>query len=176
MLPSTQPSTSYNEFEIQGLIGGQYLLRFSVVGGAVVSIKSGDGEFLYKPFDGSAGRDYDIVVTVTDKRTDLSGIARDARGALVENAIVLAFPVEREQWTNYGLSPARLKGSPLTSAGTYRFQSLPAGIYYVVGVPPDQGDVWQDPEKLAQLVTSAARVTLVWGETTTQNVTVVRVK
>jgi hypothetical protein len=90
--------------------------------------------------------------------------------------VAVVFPVEREQWTNYGLTPARLKATPTTSSGTYRFQSLPAGDYYVVGVPPDQSTIWQDPAKLALLAQSARRVTLVWGEVTKLDVTVVRVQ
>jgi hypothetical protein len=111
---------------------------------------------------------------VTDKRTDLSGTAADASGQQVKNAIAIAFPVERDQWTNYGLSSVRLKSSPTSSAGVYRFQSLPAGEYYVAAVPPEQADVWQDPAKLAILAGSAARVRLAWGDVKTQAVTVIR--
>jgi len=172
MLSGTRPTP--DTFQIDGLLGGDYVLRLS---GNVMSIATTDGEeHRFKPFDGSSGRDYDVVVTLTDKRTELSGMAADASGARVDHAIVIAFPVEREQWTNYGLSPARLKGSPTTNTGSYRFQSLPAGEYYVIGVPADQGDAWQDPAKLASMAGRAARVKLAWGETTTQNVTVVKVQ
>jgi hypothetical protein len=171
----TATQQARNTFAIEGLLGGAYLLRFISVGtGSVMSVTSDGEDHRFKPFDGSSGRDFDVVVTVIDKRTDLSGRAADAQGAQVRNAIVIAFPVEREQWTNYGLSPARLKGSPTSSSGTYRFQSLPAGEYYLVAVPADQGDAWQDPAKLAVLARSAARVTLAWGDVKTQNVTVIK--
>jgi hypothetical protein len=166
-------------FEIQGITGGQFVLRFLSMptGGSVVSMQADDGvDHHFKPFDTTSGRDYDVVVTTTTKRTDLSGVAFDAKGVPVPNAVVLAFPVEREQWTTYGLSPARLKGSPTSSAGAYRFQSLPAGDYYLVGVPSDQSDVWQDPAKLTQLVSSARRAALRWGDVTKQDVVVVRVQ
>ena len=173
-MPSSVRQAS-NTFEIQGLLGGQYLLRFlGIVNGSVLSVTADGEDHRYMPFDASLGRDFDVVVTLTDKRTDLSGTATDSHGGQVKNAIVIAFPVEREQWINYGLSPARLKGSPTSSSGTYRFQSLPAGEYYLVGVPADQGDVWQDPAKLAILAPSAARVTLAWGDVKTQTVIVVK--
>jgi hypothetical protein len=177
ILPSTSrvPMT----LEINGLLGGQYVLRFLSMpfAGSIKSAVADDGiDHRFKPFDASLGRDFEVVVTVTEKKIDLSGTATDPKGGQVKNAIVFAFPVEREQWTNYGLSPARLKGSPTTNAGTYRFQSLPAGDYYVIGVPSDQGEVWQDPAKLAMLAPQAARVSVAWGDTKVQNVTVVRVQ
>jgi hypothetical protein len=136
-----------------------------------------DGEdYTFKPFDASTGRDFDVVVTLTDKKTELTGSATDSHGALVPGAVVIAFPVERDQWSNYGLSPARLKGSPTTTSGTYRFQSLPPGDYYVAAVPPEQSTIWQDPAALAKLVPLATRVTLAWDGKKTQNLTVVKIQ
>jgi hypothetical protein len=173
MPTSTRPTPT--TFEIQGLPAGKFLLRFLSVGNYSVAAVTSNGEdHRYRPFDGSAGADFDVIVTLVDKRIDLSGSVADANGAPVKNAVVLAFPVERELWTNYGLSPARLKGSPTTSSGTYRFQSLPAGEYYLIGVPPEQAEAWQDPAKLAQLASRATRMTLAWGDVKTQNVTVVK--
>lgn len=172
MLAGTRPTPL--TFEIDGLRPASYTLRFVGLGNAVVSIVGDGVDHRVTPFDGAAGRDFNVVVTLTDKRTDLSGTATDARGGQVKNAVVIAFPVEREQWTNYGLSPARLRSSPTSSSGTYRFQSLPAGDYYVVAVPPDQANAWQDPGNLAKLAPLAARVGLAWGDVKTQSVTVVK--
>jgi hypothetical protein len=163
-------------FEISGLLSGEYLLRFLGVSQSVESVIADGEDHAFKAFDASTGRDFDAVVTLTDKKIDLSGSVADAHHAPVKNAVVIVFPVERDQWANYGLSPARMKGSPATSSGTYRFQSLPAGEYYVVGVPPDQADIWKDPAKLPILAGVAARVTLAWGDVKTQDVTVVRIQ
>jgi hypothetical protein len=141
-----------------------------------MSVKTTEGEERIRmPFDGSSGRDFDLVVTLTDKRSSLSGRAADANGTLVQNAIVLVFPVEPERWRNYGRS-GRIPSIPVTSSGTYQFQSLPAGDHYVIGVPPEHAEIWQDPAKLEQLATKATRVTLALGEVKAQNVTVVRVQ
>jgi len=173
MLSATRPTPT--TFEIRGLLGGEYVLRFIGLGTNVVTAITVDGQdYRNRTFDGSLGRDFDVVVTIADKRIDLSGSVTDARGQAVKNAIVIAFPVQRELWTNYGLSPVRLRSSPTSSSGTYRFQSLPEGDYYLVAVPPDQADAWQDPARLAALVPFAVRVTLAWGDVKTQPVTVVK--
>jgi hypothetical protein len=165
-------------FEIPGLAGSAYRLRFLSVpwNGAVMSILGDDGvDYRTKLFDTSSGRDFDVVVTITSRRIDLAGTAADEQGAQIKNAVVIAFPVQREQWTNYGMSPV-MRGSPTNSTGTYRFQSLAAGEYYLLGVPPDQANIWQDPAKLAIMAPLATRVTLAWGDTKIQNVPVVRIK
>jgi hypothetical protein len=164
-------------FEINGLLPGPYLLRFLSVGNLSVLSVMADGEdHRFKPFDATSGRDFDVVITLTDKKVDLSGSVADTRGALIPGAVVIVFPVEREQWTNYGLSPVRLKGTASTTSGSYRFQSLPAGDYYVVGVPPEQSTIWQDPAMLAKLVPLATRVSLAWGDKKTQNLIVVKIQ
>jgi hypothetical protein len=141
-----------------------------------MSIVGDDGiDYRTKLFDTSSGRDFDVVVTITTRRIDLSGTTADEQGAPVNNAVVIAFPVQRDQWTNYGVSPV-IKGSPTNSSGAYRFQSLAAGDYYLLGVPPDQANIWQDPAKLAVMAPLATRVTLAWGDTKIQNVRVVRIK
>ena len=177
MWPSSSPAPL--TFEIPGIPPGRFLLRFLTVpgGGVVKSVMRGDGlDHRVRPFEISPGQDVDVVVTVTTKRIDLTGTARDAKGAQIENAIVLAFPTDRTLWTNYGLTPAMLKGSPTSSSGSYRFQSLPAGEYYLVGVPPEQGDAWQDPARLQRLAAQAVRVTLDWGDVKVQNVPIVRLQ
>jgi len=163
-------------FDIQGLLRGQYVLRFPVIANkSVVSVIADGEDYRDKPLDFSSGRDLDVVVNLTDKKTRLWGTTVDRQGMPVKNALVLAFPVERDQWTNYGLSPARLKQTPTSSSGAYDFPDLPAGTYYVVAVSPDQDLVWQDPESLARLAPSASRVSLAWGDVKTQRVTVVKV-
>jgi hypothetical protein len=96
-----------NTFSVDGLLPGRYVLRVAA-GMAVKSMTTGGEGPLVTPLDTTDGRDYDIVMTMTDKVSALSGFASDARGQQVKNAIVMAFPVERDEWTAYGLTPARL--------------------------------------------------------------------
>ena len=86
-------------------------------------------------------------------------------------AAIIAFPVEREQWTNYGWEPARFRTVRAGSAGTFQIQRLPAGEYFLIAVNPAQIDAWTDPQFLAVASARATRVTLAWGDKKTQDLT-----
>ena len=166
------------EFVISGIGPGQFLLRFGSLpgNGGLMSVMGDDGiDHRLKPFDTTAGRDYNVVVTVTTKRIDLTG-AVDMQGASTRNAVVIAFPADRALWTNYGFTSSRARPTPTSSSGAYRFQSLSAGDYYLAAVPPDQADMATDPDMLAKLAPLATRVTLAWGDVKTQNLSLVRVR
>jgi hypothetical protein len=64
----------------------------------------------------------------------------------------------------------------VTGDGTYRFAALPAGDYLVVAIDRSQAATWRDPEVLADLQRSAARVTLRWGATLSQDVQAVAIR
>ena len=166
-------------FEVTGIPPGSYYLRFLGLpgNGLAMSVIGEDGvDHRLKPFDTTTGRDYNVVATITTRRIDLSGAAAESSGAQVKHAVVVVFPVERDQWTNYSSTAGRLRSTPTTSSGTYRFQSLQAGDYYIAAVPPEQAGQWRDPEKLAQLAAQAARITLAWGDVKVQSVPVVRLR
>jgi Carboxypeptidase regulatory-like domain len=159
-------------FVIEGLMGGEYVLRIS--GNGVVKSIVCDGEdYTTRPFDASAGKDFNgVVVTMTDQSAAVSGTVYDARGVAATDAAVIVFPVERRLWTNYGFVPARIKSSTTTTSGTYRLQNLPAGEYFVTAVPAADLNAWQNPKFLEQAAGSAARVTLDWGGKGTVDLTV----
>jgi len=175
--PGSGPQAS-NEFVISGVGPGQFLLRFvSLPGnGVLMSVMGDDGiDHRLKPFDTTTGRDYNVVVTVTKKRIDLTG-AVDMQGISTRNAVVIAFPVDRASWTNYGFTGSHVRSTPTSSAGTYRFQNLPAGDYHLAAVSPEQADVANDPDMLSKLAPLATRLALAWGDVKTQNLSLVRVR
>ena len=125
-------------------------------------------DYTHRPFDATTGEDITgVVVTMTTKSTLLSGRVVDQRNLPATDSVVIAFPVERDQWTNYGLQPARLKVITTTNTGTYRFQTLPAGEYFVVSATADVIETWQDPVFLEKISRAATRLTLPWGESRT---------
>ena len=175
--PNAGPQVA-DEFVIAGIGPGQFLLRFISLpaNGVLMSVMGDDGiDHRLKPFDTTTGRDYNVVVTVTTKRIELTG-AVDMQGTSTRNAVVIAFPVDRTLWTNYGLTGSRARSTPTTSAGTYRLQSLSAGDYHLAAVSPDQADVANDPDMLAKLAPLATRLTVTWGDVKTQNLSLVRVR
>jgi hypothetical protein len=164
-----------DQFRIEGLLPGEYVLR--VLFDRVKSIVCGGRDYTYVPFDMSSGADIsDCVVTFTDKNIMIDGTVRDGSGQGVGDAAVTVFPVEREQWGVYGFGPARMKSLQVTTAGRFRFQSLPEGDYYFIAVPGDLIDAWKNPDFLEVAATQATRVHLAWGDKVTQDLTVKMIK
>ena len=109
------------------------------------SITHGGRDYTYAPLEASAGRDFnDVVVTMIEKAGTLSGSVRDRNGAAATAGAVIAFPAEREQWTQFGLSPPRFKSAE-TSTGSFSIGGLPGGEYFVLAVDVALADAWQDP-------------------------------
>ena len=104
-------------FRIEGLMPGRYFIRVLGGGGAVKSIVANDRNVTFTGFDTSAGQNIDdAVVTLTSQRAQLNGVVTTTAGPVSE-AAVIAFPVEREQWSLYGCSRCVCARSPSAAAG-----------------------------------------------------------
>jgi hypothetical protein len=155
-------------FTIEGLQSGEYVLQAPFTPGYMVKSITMDGEdYTRRPFDTSRTQDLSgVVITLTDQVTRVTGFVRTDRGTTSE-AAVMAFPVERQLWTHYGWSPARIKSSTVNGTTGYRLVNLPAGNYYLIAVEPSRFDAWHDPAFLEKASASATPVTIQWGETKT---------
>ena len=60
-------------------------------------------------------------------------------------------------------------------AGRYDIRSLPAGDYFVAAVPSSQRTSWQFTDYLEALTARASQIRVDWGETATQDLTLVQV-
>jgi hypothetical protein len=177
MVLTGQPIDAAMNFELDGVPPGQYVLRLSRPGGSLVEAITVDGQDITnRPLDLTEGQDVsNVQVTLTDQVPTLSGTVRTLDPTTKGTAVV-AFPVEPEQWTNYGLTPVRIRSSSTTGQGAFHLTSLPAGEYYVLAVPASDADGWQDPAFLKQAARVATRVTLKWGQTTTADLALVHVR
>jgi hypothetical protein len=179
----TQGLESPMDFEVAGLAPGRYVLRFTRQAPSTVvkKITLNGEDFTTRPIDLGDGRDVSgLQVTFTELSPTLNGTIRtgangsDAKD--VKDSSVIAFPVDPEQWANYGFSPIRIRTTSTTAQGGFHFNNLPEGDYFVVAVPTSDIDAWQNPETLKQLARSAARVSLKWGQASTVEVTVVKAR
>jgi hypothetical protein len=165
-----------DEFTIEGLRPGQYLLR-GLAGPAIKSIVWNGKDYTYTPFDASGGQDITgVVLTFTDQAGTISGTVRDAGGQPATDAAVIYFPAEPAQWTNYGVQPLRLRATMASTTGEYTLRSLPAGDYLLIAVDSELADAWKDPAFLEAASRLATRLSIDWTETKTQDLVLRQVK
>lgn len=154
-------------FSIDTLPPGRYLLRANLSPRwAIKSIAYAGRDYTHAPFDVSANpANDDVVVTITNATATISGAVRAANGGPAIRARVIAFPAEREQWTQFGMNPPRVRSIVTNNLGMYRFESLPAGAYLLVAIPDARFADWQDPAFFERAAGQATQLTVGWGET-----------
>jgi hypothetical protein len=172
-------------FTLEGLLGTSYLFGgvFPHEAGTfvnvireygIVSVLFEGRDLVHTGFDGSARGDFDdVVVTVTDKGIEINGLVHGDRGPAA--ATVIAFPVERERWTNFGWRAAWIGSARSSSTGAYRLQGLSEGEYHLVAVPMAEPTVWMTPEFFAAAAPRSTRVSIKWGETRAVDLEIVEV-
>ena len=57
--------------------------------------------------------------------------------------------------------------------GSFTFNTLPAGDYFLAAIDRSRLSNWRDPDYLVTLERQATRVSLAWGQTSSQNLTMV---
>jgi hypothetical protein len=155
------PDASHNF--VAGLPGGRYFVEVEAPADWYVkSVSDGRGEVLNSGVDISD--DVNLVVTVSDRTTEMSGTVRDAKGVPDPRAIVVVFPVEWRARGDFGSRHRRFASAPITRAGTYRIVDLFPDAYYVAALPEDAIFAWQDAKMLEALSRNATRVQLGEGE------------
>jgi hypothetical protein len=104
-----------------------------------------------------------VVVTFTDRVTELSGAARDTKGP-DSASTVFVFPGDPKLWTDHGPAPRRFRSVRVGTDGAYRIPSLPAGEYLVAALRTGATSDWIDPGFLQKVAPLATRITLMEGE------------
>jgi uncharacterized protein (DUF2141 family) len=152
-------------FTLEGLGSGIYLLgipTYSARYVSLASITSGGREIRDTGLDTTSGRDIDdVVITLTENVTSIQGTVRGDGAA---GATVIAFPTERERWSNYGADPARIMSKAADNDGAFVLTGLPDGDYFAVAVDGMQHDAWADPKFLEAAAALATRISLKVGE------------
>lgn len=108
-----------------------------------------------------------VLLSFTDRPTELSGTARDASGNGDATASILVFPVEPAGWVDTGTQPRRLRQARTGRDGGFRLGALPPGEYHVVAIAGTAPRSWQDPQYLDAVSRSATQVRIGEGETRT---------
>jgi hypothetical protein len=158
-------SAQAGSFTIEAL-PGLYHFRSDSRAWLIKSVIVNGHDHTYMPLDTSAGDNLtNVVVTFTNVQQSVDGIVTDATGAAVDGATVVVFPAEFAQWTNYGLTPPRIRSMRTPATGGFRFRAVPAGDYYAVALPGGPTDIWQTSGFFQRAQSVATRFTVASGET-----------
>jgi hypothetical protein len=162
------------DFEIGGLLGVTYAIRVSGLppDWRARSVMFEGRDLLDEPLDlASAGTDVSgVVVTITNRRTGLSGTLSTRAGEPAVSYFVAVIPQDAALWAHP--KSRRFAVTRPASNGQYAFRDLPAGDYWI-GVLTDAPDnAWQTPAILAELSRSGQHVIVRDGETTTHDLRV----
>jgi hypothetical protein len=169
--PEQRADGRSGHFRIVGVMPARYRVTVSSPGGWFVrSIEAGGRRLVDGVLDipDDAVEVGDLVVTFTDRPTRLIGRLLAGDGVSVSDYFVVVFPVN---------AAGRDPGSPRVAAsrpdtqGTFAFD-LPAGEYFVAVLRDFIADDFDDPSFFDAVAPSAARVGVIEGQETRQDLRV----
>jgi hypothetical protein len=139
--------------------GGALMLRGfrSPVGGWwLKSITSEGRELLDAPLDLQRSAN-DVIVTFSDRATELAGTVRDADGNPLSDRYLVVFSTHKAAWFP---NSRRVAGERPNGDGQYAIGNLPPDEYFVVISQDLEPNEWYDPKVLEQLAPEATRIVL----------------
>ncbi len=159
-------------FRTTGLVPGRYVLDVTPLGPWQLESAMLNGiDISDQPFDAAGDDIANVVITLTDQVSALSGTVRDEKGLPVEGGRVIVFPTDRTRWVAQGERPRRQRAAEISPAGLYSLQGLPPGEYFVIA-PGARDAAWQTPDAFARLSQAAQKISLTTRETRTLDVKV----
>lgn len=155
-------------FEVRGLAGPQ-LIRASGIpsGWALKSITIDGADSTDVPYDFKPGDNVtSLVVTLTDRISELTGIVRDGKGQPAVDYVLVVFPEDTTLWR----AQSRHIGTTRPNQnGTFSIKGLPPNRYLAAVVPSLENGRQHDPAVLEQLRPSAHAFSLGEGQTLNLN-------
>jgi 5-hydroxyisourate hydrolase-like protein (transthyretin family) len=161
-------------FTVSGVAPGRYRLNTPLAmiplpganlmtgGWTLKGVMVGGRDIADAPLDVKAGADVSgVVVTFTDKPSELSGTVFDGLGRVTPNFPIVVFSTDRGYWTP---SSRRVQTARPASDGQFTVTGLPAGEYYVCAVTAvDRTEVYESAF-LDQLVAVSFKITIADGQ------------
>ena len=172
---STTAVAADDTFELTNVVPGNY--RFSVAGLPagwwVRSAVMNGRDVLDSSVDvpASGGDVSEVVVTVTDRRTELAGTLQTPAGSPATEYFVILVTTDPSLW-HFGAR--RLLSTRPATNGSFFVRDFPAGEYYVAALSDLDPDEWQTPEFLNQVVPAAIRLTIADGDRRRQDLRIAR--
>lgn len=166
--PLSATASSDGTFEIGGIVPGPYRLEASMPGPARWWLRSAvaNGQDLldFPPtFDAGTGDVAGVVLTFSDRFTELVGTLHDPAGLAATGPVVLVFPADRRFWRPRA---RRVAWTRPDTGGGFTVRGLPPGDYLVVVLDAQRAETLGETAAFDPLVAGALRVTLAEGERT----------
>jgi hypothetical protein len=157
-------------FTITSIVPGRY--RVNVGGlpeGWVVESAIVEGQdALDFPFEVKSGQAIgSAVVTLTDRRAELTGTLVDVHGQPAPGYTLLLYPSDQRYWLPQS---RRIRTTRPATDGQFMFATVPPGDYKLVPVGDVEPGSWFDPAFLQHVDSAALRVSITEGEKKVQNV------
>ena len=158
-------------FTITGVTPGRYHVAASVMGPApkwfLSAAAAGGADIFDAPLDLQPTRPPgEIVLSFTDRPTELTGLVQDASGAPAPGYHIVVFTTDRSRWAPRS---RRIQAGRPSADGRYTFRNLPPGEYHLAAVEDVEPGEWFDPAFLQRLVDASVTVTLAEHERKTQD-------
>jgi protocatechuate 3,4-dioxygenase beta subunit len=107
-----------------------------------------------------------IVVTMTDRPTELSGAVTDQAGRPTGSFPIVVFSTDRAYWT---IGSRRVQQARPASDGKFKISGLPAGEYFVCAVTDLEAEDLANATFLDQLAAAAYKIRLADGQKLVQD-------
>lgn len=150
-------------FELRGLAGPQVIrLQGIPLGWALKSVTLNGADITDIAYDFKPGNTITgLVITLTDRLTEITGSVRDARGQSVADYVLVAFPEDPKLWVPQSRFVQTTRPN---QNGTFSIKGLPPGRYLAAVVPSLETGLQNDPEVLQQLRPQAQSFSLAEGQ------------
>jgi len=164
-------------FTTRAYAPGPYMMSVSGIprDWVLKSVTSGGQDALDRAFQLGPSGVSDMVVTISNRISTVTGLARDAEGKAVASAAVAIFPTDKSLWRLPGMQSRRMVTAAPDRSGRFTFRGLPAGDYFVVAADWPSQD-FSDANVLSALIQHAQRVSLTEGESRSLDLRVVVMK
>ena len=146
------PSTYFVTCQIPAALSGVWKLR---------SVMFEGRDLLDSNVEGPAVQMDKVVVTLSDKRTEIAGTLQSASGQPLSDYYVVAFSTDRANWRQGSRRNASVR--PATN-GRFVIADLPAGEYLIAALTDLDPLAWQTTEFLEQVAPAAVKIALGEGE------------
>ena len=155
-------------FELRGIAGAQIIRVQGVpTGWALKSVTLDGADITDAPYDFKPGNNVTgMVVTLTDRLSEISGNVRDGRGQPVLDYVLVAFPEDNKLW---GPQSRYVQTTRPNQNGTFSLKGLPPGRYLAAVVPALETGTQNDPALLEQLRSRAHGFSLAEGQSLNLN-------